>query len=101
MPKEIDIRKMKQDPLTRQKAPLVIPRGGLIPAECHEPRVPDTANSPTAITQSFISRFLDIMVCDVMQKLRLPLSEKQEDVVKKIRDFEKFEDFCKKARGER
>lgn len=99
MVKEIDIRKARQDPLVpRKQAPVTI-RGGspVSPPTETQPSVV----SPTQKTQSFISRFFDIMVCDIMVLFRRPLSEKQEDIIRKAQDFEKFEEFCKLSRGEK
>jgi hypothetical protein len=101
MVKEIDIRKARQDPLVpRKQAPVIIPGSAhtspVNPVETHT-----TVTSPTQRTQSFISRFFDIMVCDIMVLFRRPLSEKQEDIIRKAQDFEKFEEFCKLSRGEK
>ena len=101
MAKEIDIRKARQDPLSPKKqAPVIIP--GVSPVStANSTEMHQSVTSPTQRTQSFISRFFDIMVCDIMVLFRRPLSEKQEDIIRKVRDFEKFEEFCKLSRGER
>ena len=105
MVKEIDVRRAKQEPLAQKKVTPMrsVPTNGTThpPAGPNTTTAPVSPQSPTQKTQSFISRFFDIMVCDIMVLFHRPLSEKQEDIVKKIRDFEQFEEFCKKARGER
>lgn len=96
MPKEINIREIKKEN-REERATIVIPGSKSRPDPGSARSNEETARSEP--TQSFISRFLDIMVCDIMQKLRIPLKPFQEDLVRKQKDFEKFEEFCERARG--
>ena len=52
------------------------------------------------VRDSFISRFLAVAVFDVKRKFGLVKSPPGE-FQRKISDFEKFEEFCRIARGER
>lgn len=98
MPKEIDIRKIKKDPVAGNKTMVVGNGFGMV----EKPKIPaKIVDSGSPVTQSFISRFLDIMVCDIMQKLRRPLPARLDNLTKKAEDFEKFEQFCELARGEK
>jgi hypothetical protein len=96
MPKEIDIRKTKATQKEERVFLLAGPKGS---APVKKPQPVYDTGSP--VTQSFISRFLDIMVCDIMQKLRFPLSPRLENLKEKEADFNKFEQFCELARGKR
>ena len=48
--------------------------------------------------QNFISRFLDIMVYDIMHKLHM-VPDKPENIIENKVDLEKYEEFCRIARG--
>lgn len=98
MPKEINIREIKKSQ-AKSTSQTVRAMGGFATSTPKEPSgIPPQA---PPVTQSFISRFLDIMVCDIMQKLRRPLPVRLENLTKKAEDFEKFEQFCDLARGKR
>jgi len=50
--------------------------------------------------QTFIMRFLDIMVYDVLHTLRLA-PDRPEKIIETKPDLEKYEEFCALARGGR
>ena len=118
MPKDVDIRKPPVMPGKGTRGtsslPGTIQQGpahpGLLGMQTASPALPEPESSKKdepaldkipPKTQGFISLFIQIAMCDIMQKFRIPLSAPQEDLIRKQKDFEQFEEFCKKARGER
>ena len=97
--KKIDIKK----PAPSMAGLSQIRRVGKHPEEKPPEEKPTTEEKPLVAStgkKSFASRFVEIAVFDVKRKFGL-VKEPAGTFQQKIRDFEKFEEFCKIARGER
>jgi len=89
----IDIRK----PISSMAGLPKVRRAGKLPEE-----KPAQEEKPLVMKtrKSFIARFIEIAIFDVKRKFGL-VKEPAEKLQRRVADFEKFEEFCKLARGEK